>query len=205
MSQKSNSLAPTLDDSWPLPPLGFEDIGLPSYKTHRIQSVSYNKPTGAMVAIAQPLEFAGQIGQRLFVREVGQSHYREIPPPSALASVTHALVCSDRPFAVANMMEWSTSERTSAEHLGLFRVSLPGGSLEKLPDPVNPTTSPEKVGVVALLGVSADARELHLVVTVPVFVRVPPSHGCAMGFFLASYESDSGHIHIIDHVPAMSA
>jgi hypothetical protein len=158
-----------------------------------------------MVAVAQPLEFATEVDQRVFAREVGQSHYREIALPSALASVTHALVCAEGPFVVANMMEWSTAERSSANYLGLFRVKLPGGSFEKLPDPVNPVTAPETVSVMALLAVSADARELHLVVTVPIFVRVPPEHGYAMGFFLASYESDSGRIHIIDEVRGMSA
>jgi hypothetical protein len=83
-------------------------------------------------------------------------------------------------------------------------VSLPDGAVEKLPAPVDPITAPQYVDATTILGASPDGAELHLIVTVPNFVTRPPG-GHSMGFFLATYATDSGIVKIIDEVPAVFA
>jgi hypothetical protein len=84
-------------------------------------------------------------------------------------------------------------------------VSLPDGALEKLPEPTDPLTAPQNVSVTTILGTSSDGAELHVIVTVPIFVSSPPETGHAMGFFLATYATDSGTVKILDEVPAVFA
>jgi hypothetical protein len=119
--------------------------------------------------------------------------------------VSNAVVCCDAPSAFLNMMQWSNEERRGSNYLDLYRASLPDGALEKLPEPTDPITAPQYVSVTSILGTSSDGAELHVIVTVPIFVSSPPGTGHAMGFFLATYATDSGTVKILDEVPAVFA
>jgi hypothetical protein len=135
----------------------------------------------------------------------GEFGYREIALPDPLAHVSDAVVCGDAPSVFLNMMQWSDTERRGSDYLGLYRVSLPDGALEKHPDPTDPITAPQYVSVTTILGTSSDGAELHVIVTVPIFVSWPPGMGHAMGFFLATYATDTGIVKILDEVPAVFA
>ena len=202
MTQKRPGESDPEDAEWPARPLFLPDIGLPIGDGLYVHSIAYNKPAGTLVATLQPVGLSPPADQRIFLRTLGEARYREVTLPHDLASVTGVAVCTDAPVVFLNLMKWTSADRQGANDLGLYRVSLPVGLVEKLPEPNDPVTAPQSISIVSVLAASADATELHVVVSVPAFVRVPPHHGYAMGFFLATYAVPSGTIHIFDEALA---
>jgi hypothetical protein len=199
MSRKRRS-RPSEDTEWPAFPPSLVDIGLPVGDGLLVHSIIYNKPATTFVAVLQPAKLSPPADQRIFLRSLGEPRYREVGLPHDWASVTGVAVCSDAPVVFLNIMKWTSVERRSANDLGLYRVSLPTGATERLPELADPITAPQSISVVSVLAASADASQLHLIVSVPTFVRVPPQQGYSMGFFLATYSAASGLVEIIDEV-----
>jgi hypothetical protein len=194
---------PELEGYPPFPPK-LSDVGLPVGRDLGIHTVSYNKAAATFVVVLQPPNLINSGYQRVFVRGPGESVYREIALPDALAHVSDTVVCSESPSVFLNIMKWSSAERRGSNYLGLYRASLPDGVVEKLPQPTDPITAPQFVDATTILGASPDGSELHLIVTIPIYVaRAPGGH--SMGFFLATYATDSGIVKILDEVPAVFA
>ena len=187
-----------------LPPR-LTDIGLPVGKGTRIQSVTFNEAAATLVAVLQPINVINSSDQRVFVRALGESHYRELELPDPLASVGDCCVCAGAPVALLNIVKWTGPDRRAANNLGLYRVSLPDGRLERLPAPMDPITAPEEISVNTILGASPDGTELHLIISRPIYVRISPALGHRMGFFVAKYAVASGTVSMMDELPAVFA
>jgi len=187
-----------------LPPT-LVDVGLPVGRKISIHSVMYNTPASVFVAVLQPINCANSIDQRVFVRGLTETAYREVALPDELSSVADVVSCAEAPFLFLNVMRWCDRERRAASDLGLYRVMLPTGALEKLPVPNDPLAEPENMSVGAIVGCSVTGAELYLIVSRPAWVRNPPQAGCRMGFFLVRYETTTGAIQMLGDVPAIFA
>ncbi len=181
------------------------DLALPTGPHVCIHTISFNKPSGAFVVVMQPANLASSFDQRVFVRRMAETSYREVKLPDALASVTDAVGCSNAPYVFLNMMKWCDAGHRAATDLGLFRLVLPEGQLERLPNASDPATEPEAISVSAILAVSPDGTELHVIVGLPSVVRLPPKQGYAMAYFLATYATATSIVSIEDELPDVFA